>query len=42
MDASRARGGEKVGIVGPAGDDMDVEVFWNACTCGGAEVDSDI
>ena len=42
MDASGARGGEKVGIVRPAGDDVDVEVFWNACTCGGAEVDSDV
>lgn len=36
MDAGGADGGEKIGVVGPAWDDVDVKMFRNAGAGGGA------
>ena len=42
VDAGGADGGEKVGIVGPSGDDVDVEMLGHAGAGGGAEVEADV
>ena len=42
MDAGSAGGSEEVGVVGPAGDDVDVKMFRDAGAGGGTEVDADV
>lgn len=42
MDAGGADGGEEVGVVGPAGDDVDVKMFGHAGAGGGAEVEAEV
>ena len=42
VNPSGPDGGHEISVVDPAGNDVDVEMFWNACPCGCAEVDSDV
>ena len=42
MNSGGAGGGEKIGVVVPAGDDMDMEMKGDAGSCGGTEIDAEI
>lgn len=42
MNAGGADGSEEVGVIRPAGDDMDVKMFGHTGAAGGAEVEPDI
>ena len=42
MNSGGAGGGEEVGIVGPAGNYMNMEVKRNTSTRGGTEVDAEV
>ena len=42
MDAGSADGGEKIRVVGPAWDNVDVKMFGNAGAGGSAEVEADV
>ena len=42
MNSCCARGGEEIGIVGPTGNYMNMEVKRNTSTRGGTEVDAEV
>ena len=42
MNSGSAGGGEKIRVVAPARDDMNMEVKGDAGSCGGTEIDAEI